>query len=210
MTRQPADPEARLAQLRPVLANLKPGELVNAENMAKIARMTWRNLEITIAKDADFPIVSRGGMGVAWQFDAHAVIAYLVAGAEALLKQRADVAAKTAAMIGLAPEPAQPAAPAATMTTLQMKQMIEAMAAADKLRQRRGELVPLVEVSGMLNEIMSTLTAETLAFIGKHDPAGQLSPQLRKAIEDHQRALLVHLRDKVQAVIERPGAKHAA
>lgn len=195
--------------LRPVLAELTPGQIVNADEMAAIAKMTWQNMVIMINRDPAFPIVKRGGMGIAWEFDAHAVISHLIAEADKVLAAKNGAAARVARLTGLAPEAAANT-DAAPMSALELKQTTEAMMLMDKMRAVRREYLPAADVGNLLSDMMSTLQSETLAFIGKHDPSGQLSPDLRKAIEEHQRALLVRLRDKVMAVIDISGAKRAA
>ncbi len=208
--RKPADPSARLAMLRPVLADLTPGQIVNGDEMQQIARMTWANLKIIIDRDPDFPVAKRGGMGIAWEFDAHAVIAHLIGDAEKVLAAKSQGAARLARLTGIAPEISPNGGDAAGMSALELKQATDAMMSIDKMRAVRKQYLPAADVSNLLSDVMSTLQAETLAFVGKHDPSGQLRPELRKAIEEHQRALLVQLRDKVMAVIDISGEKRAA
>lgn len=206
------DPSARLQILRPVLAALKPGETVKGHDMAQIAQMSWQNFKATVIdKDPDLPVLFRGGMGVEWQFDAHAVIAHMVAGHEAQIARTNSTAARIAALAGIGParsESCDGDRPPA-MTSLEIKQTTEALMSQTRLRQMQGELVSRAAVADMLSELFSTLQGETLAFIGSHDPAGLLPPHAREAIMDHQRNLLVTLQDKAMATIDRLGERRA-
>lgn len=201
--RRSYDPQARLVMIKPVLAEVKPGELVNADEMAKLARMTWQNLKTTIDKDSSFPVASRGGMGVAWAFDAHAVLSYMVEGYEAQVSRLTETATRLAKLSGISDAAENDMSDAQRMTPLEIKQMTEALMAQTRLRQMQRDLVALADVKNTISEIFSTLQAEALAFIGSYDPAGTLPADIREAIMDHQRKLLVKLQDATVKRIEK-------
>ncbi len=188
--------------LKPVLAELTPGQIVKADEMAAIARMTWQNLKTIIDRDGDFPVQFRGGPGIAWEFDAHKVITYMVAGYEGQINRQTETATRLAKLSGLTSEATDSTAEPVRMTPLEVKQMTEALMAQTRLRQMQRELVPLPAVQSAIDEVFSTVQAETLAFIGSYDPAGTLPPDIQEAIMDYQRKLLVKLQDATRKRIE--------
>jgi hypothetical protein len=69
---------ARLACSRRPGQGSSPKLILNAEAMAKVAGMTWRNLKLIIDADDDAADQERGDMGVPWEFDAAAVLDHLI------------------------------------------------------------------------------------------------------------------------------------
>jgi len=65
--------------------------LVNKRDLAlKVLRCSLPTLDAWIARDASFPVVTRGGNGVEWQFDPQAVLAYIATAKEAEEKAGAE------------------------------------------------------------------------------------------------------------------------
>lgn len=201
-TRKPADPSARLALLRPVLAALAPDTLLNADDMAKAAGMTWRNMKLTIDRDADFPIRFRGGEGVAWQFDALAVIRHLIASCESKIADGRAKMTRLALLTGIAAEPPE-SGEAPAMSANELKQATDAMLAVHKLKLARGEYLQKAEAMAFFVDLMSSFQADVLHMVGKIDPAGQWPAEQRKAVEDQMRTLLVGVQDRVNRFTDR-------
>jgi hypothetical protein len=207
--RKPADPSARLALLRPALKQVKRGEKLNADDMAKVAQMTWRNMKLTIDKDADFPIDFRGGPGIAWVFDAAKVLKHLIVQCE---KAIADRGIKAARMARLSGQPAEYAdqGPAdsgeAPLAPNELKLLFDSQMVSHKLKEAQKKFMPRDATLAFLMDYHSQMQTETLGLLGKIDPAGQWPADVRKAVEDTMRSLLLNL----QANMERFTAAHRA
>jgi hypothetical protein len=209
--RKPADPAARLSLLRAARENAKPDDILSGQTeMAPLLGMSWRNLTKTIDADPDFPVLTRGGEGVPWQFNAVAVIDHLIAKCEAALAERTARAGKMERLSGLrlqssddkpakgrrraaaAPPPAD-----APMSSTELREIGQAQLTAHKLKELQGKLVVADPMKRFLADYHSTMQGETLGLLGKIDPGGQLPPAVRLNIEDSMRTLLVNLQSRM-------------
>ena len=208
--RKPADPAARLSLLRAARENAKPDDELNANEMAAALGMTWRNLRLTIDDDNALPVMARGGEGIAWQFNAVAVLDYMIAKCEALLADRAKRATKMERLSGLklqdssdkpvkgkrraaaAPPPVE-----APMSSTELREIGQAQLTAHKLQELQGKLVVAEPMRRFLADYHSTMQGETLGLLGKIDPGGQLPAAVRLNIEDSMRTLLVNLQGRM-------------
>jgi hypothetical protein len=207
--RKPADPSTRLALLRPALKQVKRGEKLNGYDMAKVCQMTWRNLILTINKEPTFPIERRGSEGIAWVFDAAKVLKHLIARCESALAERN---AKASRMARLSGQPAdygnQPARDTGDepLAPSELKMLFESQMVSHRLKEAQKKFMPKDATLAFLMDYHSQMQTETLGLLGKIDPAGQWPADVRKAVEDTMRSLLLNL----QANMERFIATHHA
>lgn len=176
--------------------------------MAAALGMTWRNLRLTIDDDAALPVMARGGEGIAWQFNAVAVLDYMIGKCEALLAERVERAGKLERLSGLqlntkADAPAkrrrgkvEPVAQA-PITASEARDIGQAQLTAHKLKEMQGKLVVAEPMRRFLADYHSTMQGETLGLLGKIDPGGQLPAAVRLNIEDSMRTLLVNLQSRM-------------
>ena len=219
--RKPADPAARLSLLRAARENAKPDDELNANEMAGALGMTWRNLRLTIDDDADLPVMARGGEGIAWQFNAVAVLDYMIAKCEAFLADRAERAGKMQRLSGLhltsendkpvkrrrrAVEPVV----AAVITPSEARDIAQSQLTAHKLKEMQGLLVVAEPMRRFMADYHTTLQTETLGLLGKIDPAGQLPAQVRLQVEDSMRTLLVNLQGRMERFLAGYSDRRAA
>lgn len=204
--RTPADPAAKLPLWRAAREKLAAGETVNAADMAKIAGMTWRNLKLTIDKDERFPVRVRGAEGKPWSFDAVAVLEHLIATAERTLAERAARDERIQRMTGL-PESGHGASavePAGSIaaSARDMKALAEAQMITHRLKIQQGEYLPRAATVTLLNDLMITMQAETLAAAARVDPAGRLLPETRAALDEELRNVLTTVQGKLVAWLD--------
>lgn len=209
--RKPADPSARLALLLAGRKAVKPDDRLNMAEMASALDMTARNLKLTINADDDFPIISRGGEGVAWQFAPAAVFEHMIAKCEAALAERSNRSDRINRLSGLMPERSEAAETKQSndLTPSELKHLGDAMMTAHKLKLARRELMPRAEALAFFVDLMSQMQSDTLGLLGKIDPAGQLPAETRLAVEDGMRTLLVTLQDRTAKFIEKHRAAAA-
>lgn len=210
MTRMPADPVGRLAVLEAARGGLKRGRKViaNAEEMATIAGMTWRNLKMIIDADPKLPIEQRGDQGVPWQFNARKVLDYMIGSAKAAQRSREARRAEVNRLAGLGATAGSPlnggdangSGSAAEM--LQEARAISALVDAQaKLRhekQKQGSLVDRAVVRSLITEMLTTMQTESLAVTAKIDAAGQWDQGLRVQVDEEVRNVLTTVRDKLE------------
>jgi hypothetical protein len=209
--RKPADPSARLALLLAGRKAIKPGDRLNMADLANALGMTARNLKLTINADENFPVVSRGGEGVAWVFDAGAVFDHLISKCEAAIAERSNRSDRINRLSGLMGDKPAPTLAGASgdLTPGELKQLGESMMTAHKLKMARRELMPKAEALAFFVDLMSQMQSDTLGLLGKIDPAGQLPAETRLAVEDGMRTLLVNLQDRTAKFIEKHRAAAA-
>lgn len=206
--RAPTDPAERLPQWRAARAKLTPGEAVNAAEFAKLAGMTWRYLKLLIDKEPEFPVLERGAEGKAWSFDAAEALDYLIARAERLVADKTARDQRIQRMTGLAEsgpgaaavgseQPGSIAASARDMKALGEAQMI-----AHKLKVSQKEYVLKAPTVALLNDLMITMQAETLAVAARVDPAGRLDPATRALLDEELRNVLTTVQGKLAAWLD--------
>lgn len=219
--RKPADPAARLSLLRAARENAKPDDVLNHREMAQACGMTPRNLKLTIDADDTFPILSRGGEGIGYQYGVVAALDHMIAKCEAMLADRAERAGKLERLSGLQLN-AKSEAPAkrrrgkvepvaqAPITASEARDIGQAQLTAHKLKEMQGKLVVADPMRRFLGDYHTALQTETLGLLGKIDPAGQLPAQVRLQVEDSMRTLLVNLQERMERFLAGYSDRRAA
>ena len=219
----PSDPGARLELL--LAARKQIGRkkiLLNAEEMAGAAGMSWRNLKTIIDRDPEFPVKRRGSEGVPWEFEAAKALDRMIATARAVIADRERRKARAASLAGIrssgsASFPAGSANPpgsgSAAREMLEDARAINALVDAQTKmrieRQKQRELLERSEVESLAWDMMTTMQAETMAISSKLDPAGRWDPSFRREVEDELGNVLVTVRSRLERRIEKwNAAKH--
>lgn len=206
MARQAPDQSARIALLKAARANLRKQKIkgpVNADEMAKIAGQTWRNLKPQIEADPEWPCLMRGSEGVAYQFDPKAVLDHMVKRLEEKLKERTDRNRRIAEMAGFQPELADTGL---SIEELRHLDQLQTSVQRRKIEQR--SYVPLADHEAIIADLFSTMQAETLSTVGRLDPAGKWPALVRAAVREEMRSLLVRIHDQLGSHLN-PDAKSA-
>lgn len=210
MQRKPADPVASLAKLEAARKKVKKSLTLNAEEMATVAGMTWRNLKLIIEGDPTLPIKSRGDMGVPWEFEAAKVLDHLISRARAARSEREARMAAVTRLAGLGGQAGgqslsdRPAGVAGSASEMReaaqaVSAVIDAQAKVRAEKTAQGRYVDAEAVRGLLWSMMSTMQTETLAVAGRMDRAGQWPADLRGQIEEELRGVLLSVRSKLEA-----------
>jgi hypothetical protein len=201
MTRRIADPSARLAQWRAARAEVAPGEMFNAADLAKLTSITWRNLKLTIIGDDAFPVVTHGAEGVPYVFDGAAVLDHLIAKAEASVEIRRAREDRVSKLTGIAVSPPSAGAPehreSGFATARDMKALGEAQMITHRLKREQGKYIPAEAVKSLLADMMMTMQSETLAAAARMDPAGRLDPATRAGVDEELRNVLTTVQGKL-------------
>jgi hypothetical protein len=190
--RRAADPAARLERLRGARKRLKRGELFNADEMAGVAGMTWRNMKPMVEADANWPVLRRGSEGVAWQFEGRAVLDHMIAALEVAQRERDARAARVAKMTGITVEQAQSGL---SVSDLAKIDQLQTSAQRRKIEQR--EWVRRDEAESVITGVFTTIQSETLATVSRLDAAGRWPANVRAEVADEMRSYLVRLHDQV-------------
>lgn len=216
--RLPADPEARLAKLRLARAQVGDGDVLTANEMAAASGLSWVGLKKWIDADPDFPVRARGGMGVAWEFEAAKALDHMIAQAEAARSQREARRASVARLAGLGSPPASPSPGAETGSASAADTMAEARALSALLdvqakiraeRERQNALLAREAVQKFLWRWLSTLQSEVLAARGRIEKSKRLPPELVAALDDELGGVLVTMREALVTEIARQDAPRA-
>jgi hypothetical protein len=211
-TRKPADPSARLKILQAALKQIKNGDTLNADEMAKAVGMTWRNLKLIIDSDPDFPIVSRGAEGIAWQFNARKAVEHMIGKCNAALGELRSRAERMSRLTGFETEKGATAGDFddEPLSAGELKNLGDAQMAAHRLKLAQGKLIPAEKVRAFQMAYHAQMQAETLGIVAHLDPAGQWPVDLRRSVEDRMRTILVELQDRMAAFLIGFGAQNPA
>ena len=193
--RKPADPAARLALLKAAQKKLRKGDVLNAPDMAAALSMTPRNLMLTIAQDPDLPIQKRGAQGRAYEFDAAAVIAHMIAKCEAALSERQSRAARVKRLSGHQGAAATPGVPSdgdELLSVGDLRDINDLQLSVHKRKLQQGHFVVKDTVTAFMADYHAMFQDGVLGLLGKIDPAGQLPADVRLKVEDSMRTLLVN------------------
>ena len=210
MPRPPADPAGRLEALEPVRAEIGDDLILSLTDMARVAGMTPRNLGLIVDKDPGLPIRKRGGMGVAWEFEAAKVLDYLIAQARAARSEREARQARVNRLGGLASAAVLPSGQSERPATAarDMLDDVRALSALidvqAKMRTKQvaeRELLARTEVESFLWRWLSELQSEVLAIEARIDKAGRLDPAVRQAVKDELADALVAFRGRLEKQI---------
>lgn len=211
MTRLPADPVGRLATLEAARVGVEPGLILNANEMATVAGMSWANLKRIVESDPSFPVAQRGDMGVSWQFDAGKVLDHMIGSAKAERQRREARRADVSRLAGLGVQPLPPlggeaggsgSAAERVQEARAINALIDAQAKLRLEKQKQGELIPRDRVRALLTDLMTTMQTETLAASSRMDPAGQWEPSFRSGVEEELRSVLTTVRDRLEKMLE--------
>lgn len=196
MARTPPDPSQLIARLTAAKKLVKPGEILNLEEMATAAGITARHLKPQIDDDPEWPIVQRGSEGVPWQLDGRAVIAHMVRRAKEKLALRDTQRKRLARLAGLEVE-----------TTGDAPSLAE-MREADRLQQslhrrkiEQGEYVPRTQVYGLVVDLLSLFQTETMATRAALDPGGLWPTDVADAVDDRMRETLIRVHDRAEEFV---------
>jgi len=210
VARKSADPTARLKIYLAAREIVRRDDVANAEEMAKILRMTWRNLRLIIDADPSFPVQSRGAEGIAWEFRVAKVLDHLSKRCRAEIEENATRSRRLAELAGVTvPEDGV----GLSLSELREINRLQMDTQRRKIEQR--ELVPAAEVRSMMTEFFTMVQSVTLATVTELDPAGQWPAKTRADVSDHLRTMLVRVHDKFASYItddirdRRPARKRA-
>lgn len=203
MKRIASNPSLRLNAYTAAREQVEPGQQVNAAEMSQICQMTWANLRKKVEADPAFPVASRGSEGIAWSFDAAAVLDHLIAQARktvAARQMRHGILAKVVSAPGVS-APEEPDAEAVSSDLVQhsraIKSFADATMAMERAKAQQGQYVEAAKVSELLNDMMATMQAEVLSIGSRLDPAGRMSPDDRAYIEQELRRVLSETQTKM-------------
>jgi phage terminase Nu1 subunit (DNA packaging protein) len=208
MPRVAADPSTYLDALTKAREAAKPGAVVSAQVLARTTGITWRVLERWIDEDPSVPVISRGAVGAKWEFDLVAVLDHLIKRARSITKTKRARREKVTRLAGFGPTdpaPADPSPPPASDAMdrgndiRNIKLLAEAQMLTHRLKQQQGQYIPADAVAAAFADMMTTMQTETLATTAKLDPAGIWPPEIRLAVEDDLRTMLITVRDKLDA-----------
>jgi hypothetical protein len=194
MARQPADPSARLAVLRAVRKAVGPGEEFIGEEMAKVLRVSWRSLSDLIDDHPEWPVLQRGSEGIPWRFNGRALIDAMIASYQAVQKERAARSARIQALSGVA----IPKEAAERFSLVELKQIDGLQREIQRRKVEQRGYVPIDEHRRIVTSIFTTVQTEILSAAPELDPAGKWPAEVRAAVIDHNRTLLVRLHDQVR------------
>jgi hypothetical protein len=192
MARMVADPQALIDRIDASKAHVEAGTILTSMPMSKAVGWSWVNLRKHIEEDPDFPVAKRGSEGVPYEFDAHAVFAHLILRATQEIEKRTVGRDRIARLSGI---DSIAGIDALTVDELVKINGVQTSVQRRKIEQR--DFVPRVEVETEISGIFTMLQTEILGRASQLDPAGQWPPEVRKAVEQSDRTLLVHLHDMV-------------
>lgn len=195
MARKAPDPSARIALLKAARDNLRKAKIkgpVNADELAKIVGMTWRQLKTYVEPDPDFPCLMRGSEGVAYQFDPKAALDYLIKRFERELEARKQRNKRIAQMAGF---PEEMADTGLSLEDLRLLDQLQVNAQRRKIEQ--GLYVTAAEHEAAVTDLLTTMREETLSAVGRLDPSGKWPAVIRNQVREELRSILVRVHDKL-------------
>lgn len=170
---------------------------VNLEEMADKLRISLPTLRKMLRKYDDFPVVSEGRNGVAWQLDPAAVIDFVQRKREAEAASEAE-RDDLLAQISLPIEDLLPPEER-TLSAADRLKTAQAMLKEDEVARQRGHLVLKTDMRARLTEAWVPLTQFLQALPGqvgrRHNLPDAVVRDMRRAIETQQRELHRRLQD---------------
>lgn len=190
MARPHGNPDDLIQRIEAALKVAKPADVVGANEMSAILKMSWRNLLLThIEPDNRFPIQRRGMEGMAWEFRVVKVLKHMLKRAN---ERKAANEAKARRLMELTgftvPENAE------AMNIAEIAKLIDVNAKARAEKVEQGKLLSVDETLTFLTGYNRTVCAAILNA-GQHlDPTGSLPPEISEALKDYLRdhAMNVH------------------
>lgn len=161
---------------------------VNMDEMADLLRISLPTLRALLKQHDDFPVISRGGKGIPWQFDPSAVIAFIEA------KQAEERAAEAARneLLAQVVLPGIDPPEAGAVSAQDRLRTAQAMKAEDELAKTRGFLVAKHEMRASLLTIWPELTRSILAIPAQMARQHNLPPAVER---DMRNRAITALRD---------------
>ena len=217
MPRMPADPVGRLAKLEAIRKGIKRGTVLNAAELEKVLGITWRFLKPMIDEDPNFPVKTRGDMGVPWEFHALKVVDHLIKQARTAQAERERRKERVSLLAGLGPPSDGPplgrngrAESGSAATTLEEARALDALlnvqAKVRAEKERQNALLDRDGVQAFLWRWLSTLQSRVLATKNRLDKTGTLPPEVREKLDDELALILVDMRGSLEAEIGRQDA----
>lgn len=162
---------------------------VNMDEMAGILGVSLPTMRALLKRYEDFPVLSRGAKGIAWQFDPEAVVAFMRDQQEA---ERAAQAARDELLAQVVLPGLDPPEGAGTVSAQDRLRTAQAMRAEDALAKERGFLVAKHEMRAALIGIWPELTRSILAIPGQMARQHNLPPAVER---DMRNRAITALRD---------------
>lgn len=180
---------------------VRKGEILTAAELATAMSMTWRNIRLIIDGDASFPVVKRGAEGHEWNFDLAAVLDWFIKRDEQTVSRAEVKRARLAKLAGLSTMVVDGESRAG-LTVDEIRSTAQALIQAQRLKEQQAELVPAEPARAFWADYHEHFQSEVIGLLSRIDPAGQLSPGIRKLIDDDMRTLLVTLQGRMDKFIE--------
>jgi hypothetical protein len=197
MARTPSEPSQRIARLVAARKHLKRGEVLNGEEMAAAAGMTWRQMKPLIDNDRAWPIKQRGYEGVAWQFEPRKVIDHMIRQDRAKLAESVKRRDRLTAMAGVEVEKGS------DYSLSELREIDRLQESAHRRKIEQNKYMLREEVETLFANYAATVQTELLAIPSVKDPAGQWPPEIRLGVVDGIRDGLVRAHDAAGELITR-------
>jgi hypothetical protein len=193
-----ADPTQFIAQLEAALKVARKTDIEDANGMADILRMTWRNLlETYIKPDADFPILEVGREGTPYRFEVVKVLRHMLKRCREIVAQNSRRNADRMRLTGYdVPENDS------GISTSELKEIAAMTIMVQKQRREQGGFVPAEKVEQFLGAYNQRVRDLLLGSGGVIDPTGELEPEQRTAFDEHMRDGCLALEAALSAFIE--------
>jgi len=192
MSRKAADPTSRIELLKAARKVARKDDILNAEEMAKVARMTWRNLKEMIDADLEFPVQRRGSEGSSWEFEAVKVLDHMLKRCREQLAERDAAQQRIARLTGVKLDGRK-------SDSLSIRDMLEVDRIQRETQRRKVEqrqLVQADEMRSVMTGLVGIVQGAVSTMVSRLDPAGRLPPEVRALMTDELRNLLVRIHDE--------------
>lgn len=198
MSRRNADPTALIARLEAALKVARPRDIADANLMAEIVGMTWRNLQETYIKpDPAFPIKVRGSEGRGYQFEVTKVLRHMIGRARQRQAENSKRSANAARLTGFTvPEDG------IGMDLAEISKLADLTVKAQAMKNEQGYYVPAASLSTFLSGYNAVIRDELLGTSAVIDPTGDLSPEHRRRFDERMRTIAVEIQRKAERYIE--------
>lgn len=199
MARPHGNPDDLILRLEAALKVAKPSDVVGANEMAGIVKMTWRNLLLThIEPDARFPIQHRGAEGRAWEFRVAKVLKHMLKRARERKAANEEKARRLMQLTGFSvPEGSE------AMNIAEIAKLIEVNAKARAEKTEQGKLIPVNDMRIFITGYNQTVSAGIMNA-GQHlDPMGSLPPDVSEALKDYLRDLALTVHESARLFLEK-------
>lgn len=187
MARPHGNPDDLILRLEAALAIARPSDVVGANEMAGIVKMTWRNLLMThIEPDSKFPIQRRGAEGLAWEFHVIKVLKHMLR--RARQRKRANEA-KSRRLMELTsfsvPEGSE------AMSIAEVSKLYDVNVKADALKREQKKQIPNDIMRTFIIRYNQTVSSGIMNAPQHLDPSGSLSPEMLEEFKEYLRVLAI-------------------